>query len=154
VKLQVSGNLEFIIADEGIPRLIFSVKTQNNVSAKDITMLVLPIDQKVHCSIEPVDAKGNPAAIDGVPTWTSSNEQIATAIADPVDGSGIFTAWVTPVGQLGTCQINVTADADLGSGITTITGVMDLQAVAGQAVGFEISHDAPVPQAASKAAKK
>lgn len=145
MKLQVSGNLEFEIIEDA-PRILFSVTTQNNVSVRDITMLVLPVDQKVHCSIEPVDAKGNPAAIDGVPTWSSSNDQIATVVADPDDGSGTFTAWVTPVGQLGTCQINVTADADVGSGVTTINGVMDLQAVAGQAVGFEISHDAPVPQ--------
>jgi hypothetical protein len=146
VKLKVSGTLEFDVIEDGVPRIIINVTTQNNVLVKDITMLVLPIDQKVHCSIEPVDAKGNPAAIDGVPTWTSSNDQIATVVADPPDGSGIFTAWVTPVGQVGTCQINVTADADVGSGITTINGVMDLQAVAGQAVGFQISHEAPVPQ--------
>jgi len=146
VKLKVSGDLEIDVIDDGEPRIIFSIKTESNVLARNITMLVLPIDQKVHCSIEPVDAKGNPAPIDGVPTWTSSNESIATVTADPSDGSGVFKAWVTPVGQIGSCQINVTADADLGSGVTTIHGVLDITTAAGQAVGFQISTDVPVPQ--------
>jgi len=50
-----------------------------------------------------------------------------------------------PGTALGTAQINVTADADLGSGVTTINGVLDVQVVAGQAVGFTIQTSPPVP---------
>jgi hypothetical protein len=148
MRLKVSGDLELEVLADGAPRIVFSVTTQNNVTIKDINMLILPADQKVHCSIEPVDAKGNPAKIDGVPTWSSSNDQIATVTPEPDAGSGVFTAWVVPAAQIGTCQINVSADADLGSGITTINGVLDLEVVSGQAVGFEIAHEAPVPQKA------
>jgi hypothetical protein len=144
MKLSVSGNLEFNVIEEGQPRIIFSI-TSNNITTKDIKMLILPADQKCLASIEPVDANGNPARIDGVPTWTSSNTAIATVTANPDDGSGTFGAWITPATQIGTCQINVTADADLGTGVTTITGVLDLQVVGGQAVGFTISTAPPVP---------
>lgn len=114
-------------------------------------MLILPTDQKVKALIEPVDAKGNPAKVDDDPQWTSSNDQIAAVAAEPSDGTGIFKAWVTPGALLGTCQINVTADADLGSGITTIAGVLDVQVVGGTAVGFNIQTEAPIPQAAQAA---
>jgi hypothetical protein len=148
MKLAISGNLEIDVIVEK-PRLVFSV-TINNVTIKDIKMLLLPTDQKVLATIEPVDAKGNPAKIDGQPNWNSSSTDIANVAPEPDDGSGKWSAWVTPVGAVGTCQINVIADADLGSGITQITGVLDLEVVSGQAVSFQISTAAPVPQAAGK----
>ena len=108
--------------------------------------LVLPADHKVVASIEPIDANGNHASIDGVPVWTSSSDSIATVSPHPDDGSGVYSADVVPGTALGSCQINVTADADLGSGITTITGLLDVQVVGGQAVGFKITTGEPVPK--------
>ena len=63
MKLTVSGTLEFQIEEEK-RRLVFSVTSQG-VTTKDIKMLVLPNDHKVTASVQPVDAKGNPAAIEG-----------------------------------------------------------------------------------------
>ena len=99
-------------------------------------MLVLPNDHKVRASIQPVDAKGNPAQIEGAATWSSSNDQIAALQNVAADG---LSADVVPGATLGTCQINVQGDADLGSGVTNITGVLDVQVVAGSAVGFTIT---------------
>ena len=141
MKVTVSGSLTFDIEDAQ-PRIIFSVKTKDGILVKDITMLALPDDHKVTVSIQPVDAKGHPATIDGLAVWTSSNKDIAD-IANVSPDS--LSAEVIPGTLLGTCQINVQADADLGSGITNITGVLDVQVVGGQAVGFTIQTGTPVP---------
>lgn len=105
-------------------------------------MLVLPNDHKVTASIQPVDAKGNPAAIDGLASWSSSSADIAAVTAISADS---LSADIVPGATLGSCQINVQADADLGSGITSITGVLDVQVVAGEAIGFTITTAPPVP---------
>ena len=144
MKLTVSGILEFKTEEETKPGFLWSINV-NGIISKNITMLVLPNDQKVVATVEPVDAKGNPASIDGIPAWSSSSTSIATVNPLPADGSGKFSAEVIPASQLGTCQINVTADADLGSGIQQISGVLDLQVVGGQAVGFTITTSPPAP---------
>ena len=66
------------------------------------------------------NAAGAPAAVDGVPVWASSDETVlrATAAADGMSGV------VDTVGP-GTARISITADADLGAGTTTITGVSE-----------------------------
>ena len=145
MKLRVSGQLEISTIEEGQPRLIFNVSVPGGIKLKDIAMLVLPNDHKVTASIQPVDAKGNPASIDGLPQWTSSSPAIATVTPLPADGSGVFAAEIIPGDALGTCQINVTADADLGAGTETISGILDVQVVGGKAVGFQISTGAPEP---------
>ena len=144
MKLIVSGSLEFILEEDKKPGFLWSINV-NGVVSKNITMLVLPNDHKVIATVEPVDAKGNPATIDGIPSWSSSSATIATVNALPADGSGKFSAEVLPGSELGTCQINVTADADLGSGIQQISGVLDLEVVGGQAVGFTITTSVPEP---------
>lgn len=94
-----------------------------------------------HCSlhIQPVDARGNAAAIDGDPVWTVSDQTILS-ITPSVDG---MTATITALGPLGTCQVNVTADADLGDGTHEISGVLDVQVQAGEAVSLGITADTP-----------
>lgn len=66
------------------------------------------------------NAAGQPAQVQGVPVWASSDETIlvATAGADGMTGS-INT--VAP----GTARITVSADADMGDAVATITGVTE-----------------------------
>lgn len=135
MKLIVSGILNLELEEEGTPGFLWSI-TYNGVTTKNIMSLVLANDHKVAASITPVDSKGNPAAIDGLASWTSSATDIVTVQNVSADS---LSAEVVPGNALGTAQINVTADADLGSGITTINGILDVQVVAGQAVGFTIS---------------
>jgi hypothetical protein len=142
MKLTVSGDLEFLLIEDEQPRLVFSVILAGGIQLKDIAMLVLPNDQKVVASIQPVDAKGNPATIDGLAVWTSSSTAVATIENVSSDS---LSAEVVPSSAIGSCQINVQADADLGAGITNITGVLDVSVVAGQAVGFTITTAPPVP---------
>ena len=135
MKLIVSGILNLELEEEGTPGFLWSI-TYNGVTTKNIMSLVLANNHKVTASITPVDSKGNPAAIDGLASWTSSATDIVTVQNVSADS---LSAEVVPGSALGTAQINVTADADLGSGITTINGILDVQVVAGQAVGFTIS---------------
>lgn len=64
--------------------------------------------------------RGQPAPVDGVPVWASSDETVLT-VTPSADG---MSASVDTV-SAGTARISVTADADLGTGVSTITGISD-----------------------------
>lgn len=66
------------------------------------------------------DSRGRPARVDGVPVWASSDETVLT-VAAAADG---MSAVVDTVAA-GTARITVSADADLGAGVTEITGVSE-----------------------------
>ena len=107
-------------------------------------MYTLPADHIVKMQVAYVDSAGNPATIDGLVSWTSSDVAIVTVAADPSD-STIVT--ITPVGPVGQVQVSATADADLGSGVTPLTTLADITIVAGQAVSGTITPvGAPVPK--------
>jgi hypothetical protein len=66
------------------------------------------------------DSRGRPAAVDGVPVWASSDPTVL-AVTPAADGMSAAVDTVAP----GTARVTVTADADLGSGVQTITGVSE-----------------------------
>lgn len=115
-----------------------SVTIDGNTIKGDIMSFILKADQKVSVSIQPVDKFGNPATVDGAPVWVDATGQTNVVASD--DG---LTAVITPNGAVGTTQINVTADADLGDGVVTIAGVLDLEVVAGSAVALVINPGTP-----------
>jgi hypothetical protein len=67
------------------------------------------------------NAAGQPAAVDGVPVWATSDATIVSVVA-AADGMSAVVAAVAPGGP---ARITVTADADLGTGVQTITGVSE-----------------------------
>lgn len=93
----------------------------------------LPNNKKVTLTLEPRDSKGALAQIEGVPEWASSDANVA-AINPAADG---LTASAV-AGAAGTATITATADADLGAGVTSITGTLDIEVTAGQATGLTI----------------
>ena len=105
-------------------------------------MLVLTDSQQVSLGIAVTDKKGNPASIDGAPVWASSDSSVAT-VEPSADG---MTAVAKAVGPLGTAQISVTADADLGEGVKSIVGTLDVQVVGGQAVAIGLNAGTPEEQ--------
>jgi len=112
----------------------------------------LPVDQKVDVQVAYVDAKGNPAAVDGNPTWSSSDPSLLDVVADAANA---FIAHVVPVGPAGNAQVKVEADADLGAGTKSLVTLMDVTMVAGEAVAGTITPaGAPVPQAAPQQAAR
>ncbi len=103
-------------------------------------MATLPDDKTLPATVAYVDAKGNPATVDGAPVWASSNEGVAT-VAAAADG---MSASIVPGSTLGDTDITVTADADLGSGIVQLIATGTVTVVAGQAVTGAITFGTPV----------
>lgn len=96
-------------------------------------MQLLTTTQQVTLSIVPKDRKGNPASVDGVPAWTNSNPEVAT-IEPSEDGMSA----VVKAGVPGDTTISVTADADLGDGVTEIAGVGEIKVVPSAASTVEL----------------
>lgn len=104
-------------------------------------MLILTDSQQVPLTVGFTDKANNPAQVqDGSIVWSSSDETVLTvsAAADGLSATAVAT------GKLGTAQVNVTADADLGAGTTSISNVLDVTVQAGAAVQANISPGTPV----------
>lgn len=100
-------------------------------------------NQRFVVAVVAVDVKGNPASIEGVPTWTVSDQSLL-AIEPVVDNPLAVT--VTALGPLGAAQVIVAADADLGEGTTLIGGLLDVEIVSGAAVSLALSPGIPFEQ--------
>jgi hypothetical protein len=101
----------------------------------------LPNDKTVKLQIAYVDAHGNPAAVDGVISWDSSNPDIAAVESLPVaqGAAGGSTVQLVPGSSIGNCQISATADADLGEGVRELVTLLDVTVVGGEAVAGVIT---------------
>ena len=108
--------------------------------------LVLSASQQVTFSVSYTDKKGNPAKVEGLPVWASSDEALLTveAAADGMSALAVAVGGLTPPDT--TVQVSVTADADLGEGVTAIVGVGNVAIVAGEAVAANLSAGAPEEQ--------
>ena len=123
-------------------RLVFTAHLDDGTTQYEVTKMdPFRDDQKVLLTIQPMDAKKKPALLDGVPVWASSDETVVTVVAD-ADGLSAVISGVTP----GTARVVVTADADLGSGVTPLTGAVDVTITAGAAVSLEITSAPPASQ--------
>jgi len=101
---------------------------------KELHMLQLSVVQKAKLTIQPVDKKGNPAPVDGVPTWKTSVDGLVSLFPSD-DGMSCDVSGVA----IGTVQVQVEADADLGTGVVTISGVLDVTVTPAQAVAVAIA---------------
>lgn len=96
----------------------------------------LPVGKQVEVQVSYVDAAGNPATVDGLVAWDSSDTSIVDVLADDADST---LAVVRAEGKTGQCQVTATADADLGAGTKSLVTTMDVSCVAGEAVAGTIS---------------
>lgn len=104
--------------------------------------LILTDTQKATLTVQPLNSKGNPAPVDGVPQWASTNPSVAT-VTPAADG---LTAEVVAAG-IGVTQINCVADADMDEDETReITAVLDVEVKASEAVQLGITAGTPVEQ--------
>ena len=100
----------------------------------------LPADKTVKLQIAYVDANGNPAAVDGVIAWSSSNPEIADVQSLPVEkGAEGSVVQLVPGTTIGNCQITAQADADMGEGVRHINTLLDVTVVGGEAVAGVIT---------------
>lgn len=92
------------------------------------------------------NSAGAPASVDGAPVWASSDATVLT-VTPAADGMSALVSTVAA----GVARISVTADADLGAGVATITGVSEAVNVStgplSQASTIAFTFGAPVPKA-------
>jgi hypothetical protein len=91
-------------------------------------LITITNEEKVLVSLAPVTAAGNPATLDGVPTWTVIEGDATLEVAE--DGLSAFL--VSGAADVNS-KVEVVADADLGEGVVSLTDVIDLAVVAATA---------------------
>lgn len=130
------------IAQDSEYRLAIRATIGRNIVEGTLPMAItITATQFFTVSVSAVDARGNPAPLDGLPSWASSDAALLTVDPNP-DG----TARVAAVGALGNAQVTVSADADLGEGVRTLTGLLDVTVVAGEAVALTVATSIPQEQ--------
>ena len=114
----------------------------------DFDHITITDSQQVQVTVTgAVDKKGNPAPLDGTPTFASADTAIATFVTDPSDASGM-TGLLTAVGPLTSATaLSITADAKIGPDIENIVANGLVEITAGQAVSFSATVGTPVEQA-------
>jgi len=91
----------------------------------------------------PVDAKGKPAKLDGIPVWALDDGTNAQITEQSADG---LSCTVHLSDNPSATQLTVTADADLGQGVVELQSQTVINIVAGDAVALgNISAGAVVP---------
>ena len=100
----------------------------------------ISVDQQAHVRLAVTDRAGNPGKIDGVPTWSSSDEALMSVV---VDASDPLVALCVPADGAADQAVNVTVevDADLGEGVKPIVGVLAFAITGGAAKFVELSVD-------------
>ena len=91
-------------------------------------LITITNEQKVMVTLAPTIEAGNPAILDGIPTWTVVQGDATLEVSE--DGLSAFL--VSGEAEVNS-QIEVTADADLGEGVVTLTDIIDLAVVTAQA---------------------
>lgn len=89
--------------------------------------------------IEAVDAEGNPAKLDNVPTWVSDNPGTVIVEASPDGMSAVFSS-PTP-GPLGSAVVTVSA---IVAG-NPVEATVSVDIIASDAVAINVTTDAPTP---------
>jgi hypothetical protein len=121
-------------------KFVFTVALDGQITT-GVEHMKITASQKFTASIQPVDAKGNPAEVQsGTVQWSGPENLTITPSSDGL------SAEIAAKGPLGQGQVSVGADADLGEGVVTITGVLQVEVIAGQAVSLGVSTSEPVEQ--------
>ena len=111
------------------------------VGPKESSLMPLDVSidttQKVRVAANPVTASGKAAKVDGPVTFTVATGDVTIA---PSDATSVFLV----SGANGDSTVTVSADADLGPGVTTITDTITLHVTDGQATALGLVADKPI----------
>lgn len=80
-------------------------------------------EQKVPVTLEPKTASGKPAPVDGVPTWVVLEGNATVDVA--ADGLSAYLVSADDIVE--TSQIEVTVDADMGTGVKPIKLLLEYE---------------------------
>jgi hypothetical protein len=102
-------------------------------------LITITNEQKVEVTLAPSTAAGNPATLDGMPTWEVTEGDATLEVS--TDGLSAFLV----SGAAGVnSKVTVTADADLGEGIVSLTDTIDLAVVLASASTLGLIVGTPV----------
>lgn len=112
--------------------------------------ITMTVTQQVELFLRPIDVRGNPAAVDGVPSWELSDPALVELVPS-IDG---LSAVLKARGGIGHVQVSAVADARLGPEVRTIAGVLEIDLLPAEAVALglfagaptEIEEPAPTPE--------
>lgn len=96
-------------------------------------------EQKVTVTLNPQTDGGKPAKLDGKPEWSVVSGDATLNVAE----DGLSAEIVSP-DVPGQSQVLVQADADLGEGVETISGTLDVQVAGAAAKNLGLSLGIPV----------
>lgn len=103
-------------------------------------LVTITNEQKVLIGLNPVTAAGNPAVLDGIPSWAVTEGDATIEAA--ADGMSCYLI----SGTVGNSKITVTADADLGEGVRTLSDTIDLAVVSAEASTLGLIAGTPEPK--------
>lgn len=94
-------------------------------------------------TVAPQTSRGRTAKIDGVPVWSTNRADLIT-IAPAADG---LSAVVAAVGGVGSAEVTVVADANLGPEKTDISVILEVNVIDAEAalLGISVSAETPIP---------
>jgi len=110
------------------PQFLSSPLSGECLMAVDMTT----IDQFT-VTVAPKNAKGQPAPVQA-PTWLTDNTDVI-ALAPSSDG---LSCKVLAVGIPGTANVQFSCDADMGAGVVTLAGTLEVNVTAAQATTIEL----------------
>jgi hypothetical protein len=99
--------------------------------------LTITTEQKVHVTANPVTAAGKPAKVDGPVTFTTVTGDVTIEASDATSATIVS-------GANGDSTVSVSADADLGAGVETITDTITVHVTDPKATSLGLVADAPV----------
>lgn len=130
------------IAVEQTRPVLKTPQYQGSVKGETIMAFELPATHQVNVAVEFRDRKNNPAPVDDVPVWSVDNSELLL-LTPAADG---MSCLVAAVGPLGTANVTLQADADLGDGSTPVIGTLEVQITGGTATVVALTPGTPEEQ--------
>lgn len=129
----------YLCGDKSRPVLTFGQpQFKGEIIMADVN---LTNEQKVQATLTPVTLAGKPAKVDGKPTWTVQSGDGTVVVAD--DG---LSAFLVSGNTAGDTAVLVEADADLGTGVDTISAQITMHVTSPNAANLGLTIGAPVPK--------
>ena len=102
-------------------------------------LITITNEQKVLVTLAPTTEAGNPATLDGAPVWSVVSGDATLEVSE----DGLSAYLVSGEANINS-QVEVTADADLGAGVVTLTDVVDLAVVQASASALGLVVDTAI----------